>query len=131
MKTTGATILVADRNPHVRGLLKRELAAAGFTVLTADSGKELLQQTSGAVPIDLLVVDPDLPDIEFNCLLQQLPGRMSSCPLIIHTLAAEEGRALDSNLTIAYVEKGGRSVEKLKEVITSLLRRAVTTALRP
>jgi DNA-binding NtrC family response regulator len=125
---TDATIVIADRNPHVRGLLKRELAAAGFTVLTADSGKELLYWAFGPVPIDLLVVDPDLPDVEPECLLQKIAGRIPSCPLIIHAITGEERRSLEWIPHVTHVEKGGRSVEQLIEVITRLLTRPVAAA---
>jgi DNA-binding NtrC family response regulator len=118
---TNATVLIADRNPHVREFLKRELAAAGFTVLTADSGRDLLQWAFGTTPIDLLVIDPDLPDMEPDVLLRKLAGRIPPCPLVIHTLPGEEAWATEPTPIVAYVEKAGRSIEQLKEVITGLL----------
>jgi CheY-like chemotaxis protein len=36
------TILIADRNPNVRELLKRELVAEGYSVQLARSSREVL-----------------------------------------------------------------------------------------
>jgi CheY-like chemotaxis protein len=122
---TNATVLIADRNPHVREFLKRELASAGFTVLTADSGRDLLQLVFGPAPVDLLVIDPDLPDMEPMVLLGKLTGRIPPCPIIIHTLPGEELWAGKPTPLIACVEKAGRSIEQLKEVMAGLLSQAM------
>jgi len=123
---TDARVLIADRNPHVREFLRRELTVAGFTVLTADSGRDLLQWAFEPTPIDLLVIDPDLPDMEPNTLLGKLAGSIPTCPLVIHTLPGEEFHMEHPLPWIAYVEKGGRSIERLKEVITGLLSKRMT-----
>lgn len=59
------TILIADRNPHVRKFLMREFAADGFLVQVAKSGQEVLRLVFSHKHLDLLVLDPDRfePDI--------------------------------------------------------------------
>ena len=69
-------ILVADRNPHVRELLKRELAQEGLQVITANSWREVLEYAFGPTMIDLLIVDPNLPDMDTERLLQKIGNRI-------------------------------------------------------
>jgi CheY-like chemotaxis protein len=52
--------LAADRHPHVRALLKRELGVDGCRVRLTATGDELLDQASCPDPPDLAIMDPDL-----------------------------------------------------------------------
>lgn len=67
---TDFTVLIADRNPHVRCFLKRELAAEGLHVIIAESGQEILKWSFGPQPLDLVVIDPDLQDMDSAFLLK-------------------------------------------------------------
>lgn len=55
-----ARILVIDDDSGVRGVLKILLERAGHVVTTAGSGEEGLQ-TLGAAPVDLVLVDIEMP----------------------------------------------------------------------
>jgi CheY-like chemotaxis protein len=60
---TGASVLVVDDDPDIRGLLARELTTAGFHVQTARDGAEALEQLAherpAAVVLDLIMGEPD------------------------------------------------------------------------
>jgi len=117
-------ILIADRNPHVREFLKRELTAAGFQVRVAENTRKVMKLVDEPENTDLLIMDPDLPGTDSISLLLRLKGRTVYIPVIIHTFLADfcdceiEPDMLN---IIAFVEKGGSSVETLKEVIFSVL----------
>lgn len=114
------TILIADRNPNVRGFLKRELSAEGFSIILADSAQDLLRWTFGQTPVDLVLIDPDLPDMDPETLMERLNSRIPPIPLVIHVLSEDLKETDNMNDMATYVEKGGHSIEKLKEVIHNL-----------
>lgn len=114
------TILVADRNPHVREFLKRELLAEGFRIQLAKSAEEVLIYAFGPERIDLLILDPDLPDLEERQLCEKLEGRIPILPVVVHGFSPEGGRA-EIPESVGFVEKMGNSIEPLKRLIYNLL----------
>ena len=60
------TILIADRNSHVRKFLQREMTAAGYRVRLAENAGEVLKCAFRHEPLDLVILDPDLPGAEDN-----------------------------------------------------------------
>ena len=119
-------ILVADRNPHVRRFLARELSAAGFQVSAAESAANLLEALGEGAGPDLLVLDPDLPDADSADLLARLQRSFPTLPVVLHTFLYEVNApacALDGIL--ATVEKGENSSDALIREVTRLLAPAV------
>ncbi len=57
-------ILVADRNRHVRELLRRDLTAAGYQVQVAKNGLEVWTNLNSEEPPDLLIIDLEIPYLE-------------------------------------------------------------------
>jgi DNA-binding NtrC family response regulator len=115
------SILIADRNPHVRRLLERELKADGYQVRVAENGREVLEWAYRLKPLDLIILDLDLPDIDGQSLFSKLQDRIPVLPIIIHSFQPE-GMTLSANDQHAiFVEKGENSIEKLKEVVNDLL----------
>ena len=55
------TVLITDRNRHVRNFLRRELTAEGYQVEVAADGRDLLRKISMADPSDLLILDLEIP----------------------------------------------------------------------
>mgnify|MGYP001095668327 CR=1 FL=1 len=113
-------IIVADRNPRVRSFLKRELEAEGYRVRLAETGHEVLDLVFEKVPLDLLILDPDLPDTNAASLLQKIQDRIPPLPTVIHTFLADFPDPVEAMPAEAFVEKGANSVEELKRVIESL-----------
>ena len=120
----GFTILIADRNPHVRELLKREMVAEGYRVRLAENGRDVLKWSYDSIPLDLLILDPDLPDIDESALLSQLADRIPALPMVIHTFLSDYTVPSGISRTVTYVEKGGSSIENLKQVIANFLNSA-------
>lgn len=122
-------ILVADRNPHVRRFLSRELNAAGFRVTAAESAAHLMAALDEGAGTDLLVLDPDLPDADSADLLARLERSFPDLPVVLHTFLYEInslGHAL--SWTAATVEKGANSSDALIREVTRLLAAATPPA---
>ena len=119
----GFTILIADRNPHVRQYLRREMISDGYRVRLAKNGQEVLKTLSDREPPDLLILDLDLPDVTDLTILQQVRESHPSLPVVVHTLSSEHLNHPAMLSVNAFVEKDGASIEGLK--------RAVMDALRP
>jgi len=118
------TILIADRNSHVRRFLQREMTAAGYQVELAESAGQVLKHAFLRKPPDLVIMDPDLPDAEDANLLQRLLDRVPALPVIVHSYPAEYADAATHPGKVFFVEKRGSSIERLKEVVQQTLGRS-------
>ncbi len=117
------TILIADRNRHVREFLRREMTAEGYRVRLANTCEEVLKWVFDQKPLDLLILDPDLPDASGLALLDKIEDRIPTLPVVIHTLLSDySSDSATSNIT-AFVEKKGNSIKRLKEVVFEVLQK--------
>ncbi|MBW1744161.1 MAG: response regulator [Deltaproteobacteria bacterium] len=119
----GFCILVADRNPHVREFLRRELSIDGFQVLTAKDGREALRLLNSGNPPDLLVLDLDLPHVSGLEILKKLQDRKLRVPGVAHTFLTKYADHPAVRNSAAFVEKTGNNVDGFKLVINDVLRR--------
>ena len=120
-------ILIADRNLHVRNLLKREMVAEGYRVRLAENGRDVLKWSYDSSPLDLLILDPDLPDIDESALFARLADRIPALPVVIHTLLSDFTTPKRISGTVAFVEKRGSSIERLKQVVADILNKTDLT----
>ncbi|MGA8282749.1 MAG: response regulator [Desulfobacterales bacterium] len=116
-------ILIADRNPHVRRFLKRELEAEGYRIRLAESGIEVLKWAFHPDPLDLIILDPDFPDTGAGQLMDKLKDRIPPLKVVIHAFLSDYAAPHDKLSADAFIEKGGNSSETLKKVILDLNRR--------
>lgn len=116
------TILIADRNRHVREFLKRELAAVGYRVRLAKNGREVLNWVNHYPPPDLLILDLNLPDEPELGILEKLGQTIPSLPVVIHSFTWDYDGCPAVVSATAFVEKGGRSIEQLKRVVREVLQ---------
>ena len=116
-------ILIADRNPHVREFLKREITADGYQVRLAENGRQLIKCMFSKEPIDLLIVDPDLPDTDIASLFSKLRDQAPFLPMVIHTFLSEYTDHLKVFHEIPFVEKQGSSIDQLKKLIFRILHK--------
>lgn len=115
------TILIVDRNPHIRKLLKREMIEEGYRVRIAKNGQEILREVYNQEPLDLLILDPDLPDVSISTILEKLENRIPILPVVIHAFTSDYIDDLDVLQKIHFVEKRGDSIEHLKDVVSEIL----------
>ncbi len=69
----GSVILVVDDNEDNRDLLARRLRRQGHEVLTAPGGREGLD-TLARTPVDLVLLDVMMPDLDGYAVLQRIKG---------------------------------------------------------
>jgi len=124
------TILAADRNPHVRDFLKREMTAEGFQVDLAKNAREVLERVYQNESIDLIIIDLDLPDASQEELLTHLSDRIPNLPVVIHSFSTDDAYHSKDLSDVTFVEKEGRSIEALKKIVMKILSRADRPAVR-
>ena len=116
------TILIADRNRHVREFLKREMIEEGYRVQVAKNGREVLKLGFNHEPLDLLILDLDLPDASELDVLGKLQDRIPVLPVVVHAFLSEYIDQSAVLSTAAFVEKKGTSIDRLKKVVLDVLR---------
>ena len=117
------TILIGDRNPHVREFLRREMEVEGYHVQLAKNGKEILEGIYSSERLDLVILDLDLPDMDDLDLLGGLENRLPNLPVVIHTYRSEYMNHPGILGIATVVEKNGKSIDDLKRVVTEILRK--------
>ena len=117
------TILVADRNPHVRKFLARELSLEGFKVLLAGNTNKIVRETYHTEPIDLIIVDPDLFDVDQDTLIKQLQNRAPLLPVVIHSFQSGDGPSSAGDGQAIFIEKREDSIEHLKKIANDLFQK--------
>ena len=119
----GYNILIADRNPHVRELLRREMMLEGYQVKLAKTGREVINYTLRQSSFDLLILDPDLPDTDQSSLLKKLGERIPPLPVVVHSFLSENNEQQDGLTTVTFVEKRGSSIDHLKKIVSEILEK--------
>ena len=79
-----AKILIVDDEEHIRFLYSEELTEAGYEVITADSGYQLLERIEKEKP-DLIVLDIKMVDYNGLDLLQDIRNKFYNMPVVLCT----------------------------------------------
>ena len=116
-----ATILIADRNPHVRAFLAREMKVEGFRIRLAKNCREILGWVYHTEPLDLIILDPDLPDDEGQKILLKLYDRIPTIPVVVHSWSSDYAGPPDDSESVSFVKKEGNSIEALKRTVFNII----------
>ena len=123
-------LLIADRNPHVRKFLRREMTAEGYQVRLAKSAREVLNRVYSSEPFDLIILDPDLSDASEVNLFERLEDRIPALPIVIHGFLIDYQESSIVNRSATFVPKQGNSSETLKKVVYELLLKSHHKSLK-
>ena len=123
-------LLIVDRNPHIRNFLKRELQTEGYHVRLARNAREVLNIIYSLEPIDLIIVDLDLPGANELNLLKCLEDRIPPLPFIIHSDLFYYSESTSHISKATFVPKQGSSSETLKDVVWNLLKKSYPRKLK-
>lgn len=115
-------IMIADRNPHVREYLKREFEAAGYKVLVAKDGRQILKRTEGRDSPDLLILDLDMPYVNGPGVLEDISNRNPAMPVIVHTFLTEYIEHPAVKRTAGFWEKRGDNIDGFKTMVKEVLQ---------
>ena len=83
------TILVVDDEPHIVRFTAMNLEVEGFNVATAANGQEALDALGGREPVDLVVLDVMMPELDGFETLRRIRAE-SSVPVIFVTVRGDE-----------------------------------------
>ena len=72
--------------------------------------------------IDLVIVDPDIPDVNSSYLFKSLEDRVPKLPFVIHSDLNNYPESTSHTSKATFVPKQGSSSEILKDVVWSLLK---------
>jgi len=78
-------VLVVDDDPVQRRLVEAMVQRFGYDVLTADSGDAALALLTGGTPIDAMVLDLVMPDLDGLGVLARLRETGIAIPVIVQT----------------------------------------------
>ena len=117
------TILIGDRNRHIREFLMREMGAEGYRIRLAKNAREVIQQICSPEALDLVILDLDMPDMEVLSILEEIENRLPTLPLIIHTYHTDYAEHSKVMAMATFVEKTGNSIDDLKKVVRQVLRK--------
>ncbi len=116
------TILVVDDEEHIRLLLRRILENAGYSVVTANNGREALEKLTDS--IDLVLLDIKMPEMDGFQTLNLMRDR-SDVPVMMVTGVGEVASASDALVFGAddYIRKPFKTGELLARIGAKLRRR--------
>ena len=99
------------------------MMAEGYIVLLAKNGKEVLKLAHNHEPLDLLILDLELPDVSELALLDKLQKNIPTLPVVVHSFLSEYVSHPTVLSTATFVEKKGTNIDRLKKVVFELLRK--------
>ena len=114
-------ILVVEDEEGLRFLYKEELEAEGYEVLTAQNGREAIQQLEEGKP-DLIILDIVMPVMDGMEALGRIVGKERKIPIILNTSYPGYRRDFMSWAADAYVTKS-TDLEVLKDKVRELLEK--------
>lgn len=116
------SILVADKSRAVREFLKQELVDAGYSVVVAEDGDQVVKQLSALHGPDLLLLDLEITGLDGPEVLKRARAHEPPLPVIIHTFLTEEAERDFPETDGVALAKNGNAVH-LKSAITEMLDR--------
>ncbi len=117
-------VLVVDDEKNILKLYQAELEDEGYTVVTANSGREALEVFEKENP-DIVTLDILMPDMDGIQVLRQMKEKRSTVPIIMLT-AYDYCDDFSVWISDAYVVKSS-DLGNLKTTIKQLLKRTATS----
>jgi len=114
-------ILVVEDEEGLRLLYKEELEAEGYEVLTAQNGREAIQQLEEGKP-DLIILDIVMPVMDGIEALGRIVGKERKIPIILNTSYPGYRQDFMSWAADAYVTKS-TDLGELKDKVRELLEK--------
>ncbi len=94
MSDTRIKILVVDDDPFVRSMLKELLESSGYSVLTAENGRDALRKYSNIPDIRLIISDMNMDEMDGLEFIVELRKIDAAIPFVVLTVNTEISVAL-------------------------------------
>lgn len=93
MTERGASVLVVEDNDMNMQLVEYLLEEGGYQIVKAASGEEALSIARGDTPVDLILMDIHLPDMDGLSVIREMKNhaRTSAIPILALTAHAMRG----------------------------------------
>ncbi|WP_243312750.1 response regulator [Fundidesulfovibrio agrisoli] len=102
--STTFTVILADRNPHIRELLAREFNREGYAVKGCALGREAVDLVSAGS--DLLVMDSELPDMDPLSVIRLVRRARPGFPVAVLAHSRDEAGECLGEPRVLFVPKG-------------------------
>jgi two-component system, cell cycle sensor histidine kinase and response regulator CckA len=122
------TVLVVDDEPEVRAVERRVLEGVGYCVLEATNGAEGIDRIAGAVRLDLLIADLQMPVVCGDEMVRRIRAARPDIPVLFVT--GHIDRLMDARSLWegeAFLEKPF-TVVGLREAVSLLLHGTLGTS---
>lgn len=117
------TILIAEKNRHIRAFLRREIRSEGYAIQSVGTEQEMFYALNADFPPDLLVFSIDFPIVSIGLgILEKLESRVPRIPIVVHILFDEFRDHKAIMEADAFVRKRGNP-DDLKKAIADVLRK--------
>jgi two-component system KDP operon response regulator KdpE len=130
--TTPEHVLIVDDEPAIRRFVRTTLSVQGYEVLEAEDGRAALEVARRS-PVDILVLDLGLPDVDGFEVIRTLREGGSTVPIIVLSSRTDEAgkvKALDLGAD-DYVTKPFGVDELLARIRAALRHRLQQQGERP
>jgi two-component system cell cycle sensor histidine kinase/response regulator CckA len=107
VQAAGGTVLVAEDDALVRGMIRRSLTEAGFTVIEAANGQEALRKAADEIRVDALLTDLAMPGMGGRELAWRLRETQPGLPVLFIS-----GYTDDEVMRRGLLENGATFLEK-------------------
>lgn len=113
-------ILIVDDEEGIRGLYESELQTEGYTTYSVPSGEEALKYIGQSQPVDLVILDIKMENMNGLEVLEELRARTGGVPVILNSAYSTYKNNFTSWLADAYLVKSSDLTE-LKDKVKELL----------
>ena len=115
------TLLIVDHEPAVLRLLRYLLVSAGYSVMEAHTDEEAIARIDASpLPIDLLLVDVEVPGTDHQALIRHARGRTPATRILYMSSLSEEELDRAGHTGAAVVQKplgAGALVRRIREFL--------------
>ena len=123
------TILLADRNRHVRTVIQSRFATNGYQIIEAENGLNALHRASG-LKVDVLILGDELPGEQVT-VLREIRKEFDAPIIILSSQSREQFRSIVTQLSEVYYLSKPLDLRKLASLLSSLIGPGTQPAASP